>query len=263
MLSKTTSTNIFQNFAFEYFEYLQSIVNNTEYRNIDSFYSNRLESSGNNKLTALFRGKVLPIPSDTYELFSNYWNIMFSDGLLNHDIDLSTWCNLVKKYVEFISVAKKAFFIDNATVNSIRISDSGVITFSFYSDILPRPNNIVSVSFKDTNIVNINNNKGILESYIDNNDNDNITFVQIAVGDNNSRLESKYKFVLGDIPTFKDIIDELAFQNISWIISKHIYKKYIDMMDKNIIYFADIPGVIRVEELLKNGKLYYQLPRYT
>ena len=261
MLSKTTSTNIFQNFAFEYFEYLQSIVNNTEYKDIDSFYSNRLESSGNNKLTALFRGKVLPIPSDTYELFSNYWSIMFSDGLLNHDIDLSTWCNLVKKYIEFITVAKKAFFIDmNATDNSITISDSGVITFSFYSDILPKPNNIVSVSFKDTNIVNINSDKkGILESYIDNNDNnDNITFVQITVG-----KESKYKFVLGDIPTFKDIIDEVAFQNISWVISKHIYKKYIDMMDKNIIYFADIPGVIRVEELLKNGKLYYQLPRYT
>ena len=261
MLSKTTSTNIFQNFAFEYFEYLQSIVNNTEYKDIDSFYSNRLESSGNNKLTALFRGKVLPIPSDTYELFSNYWSIMFSDGLLNHDIDLSTWCNLVKKYIEFITVAKKAFFIDmNATDNSITISDSGVITFSFYSDILPKPNNIVSVSFKDTNIVNINSDKkGILESYIDNNDNnDNITFVQITVG-----KESKYKFVLGDIPTFKDIIDEVAFQNISWIISKHIYKQYTGIMDKNILYFADIPGVIRVEELLKNGKLYYQLPRYT
>lgn len=261
MLSKTTSTNIFQNFAFEYFEYLQSIVNNTEYKDIDSFYSNRLESSGNNKLTALFRGKVLHIPSDTYELFVNYWNIMFSDGLLNHDIDLSTWCNLVKKYVEFLTVAKKAFFIDmNATDNSITISDSGVITFSFCSDILPKPNNIVSVSFKDTNIVNINSDKkGILESYIDNNDNnDNITFVQITVG-----KESKYKFVLGDIPTFKDIIDEVAFQNISWIISKHIYKQYTGIMDKNILYFADIPGVIRVEELLKNGKLYYQLPRYT
>lgn len=259
MLSKTTSTNIFQNFAFEYLEYLQSIVNNTEYKNIDSFYSNKSESSGNNKLTALFRGRILPIPSDTYELFSNYWNIMFTDGLLNHDIDLSTWCNLVKKYVEFMSVAKKAFFIDtNATNNSVSISDSGIITFSFYSYILPKPNNIVSISFKDTNIVNINSNKGILESYIDNNDNDNITFVQIAVG-----KESKYKFVLGDIPTFKDIIDEVAFQNISWVISKHIYKTYTGMMDKNILYFADIPGVIRVEEILKNGKLYYQLPRYT
>ena len=263
MLSKTTSTNIFQNFAFEYFEYLQSIVNNTEYKNIDSFYSNKLESSGNNKLTALFRSKVLPIPSDTYELFTNYWSIMFSDGLLNHDIDLSTWCNLVKKYVEFIPIAKKAFFIDNGINNSIEITDSRIITFSFYSDILPKPNNIVSVRFMNTNIVNINKNKGILESYIDNDDNDNITFVKIAVGDNNSRLEYQYKFALGDIPTFKDIIDEVAFQNISWIISKHIYKQYTGIMDKNILYFADIPGVIRVEELLKNGKLYYQLPRYT
>ena len=259
MLSKTTSTNIFQNFAFEYFEYLQSIANNTEYKNIDSFYSNKSELSGNNKITDLFRSKTLSIPSDTYDLFSNYWNIMFTDGLLNHDIDLSTWCNLVKKYIEFIAVAKRAFFIDtNAADNSIKISDSGVITFSFYSDIL----SIVSASFKDTNIVNINNNKGILESYIDNfqdyNDNDNITFVQITVG-----KESKYKFVLGDIPTFKDIIDEVAFQNISWVISKHIYKTYTGMMDKNILYFADIPGVIRVEEILKNGKLYYQLPKYT
>lgn len=234
----TNSTNIFNNFAFEFFDAVLSYSGKP--KRLGIFNKKQEQDYGNIKLT--------------YSVLSQLWD----DG-----ISFSKWIHLVEQYSKFLRLMEKCFMyknessVDKEKYNYIIYSEynndekTEILYFRFLQKDIK-----VRIKFKSSmiNDITVDEETNFIKEYIEGREpsvEQYITFVNVFIcRDYGKQLCNEFNFIDNEEPIYKDYTDEMLMDIIRKLLSEAMKQTFINICNENIT------EAVSVNKSIYDDKLY-------